>query len=169
MVKKIIKHSNKNKLVPKPDLSLGHSNGDSDEGLDMVGFKYTTIGERAVLEIGRKMLLWSKTTSELKITPFFHEQGISMRTANRWCHRYPLFGEWFEEAMTMIGDRREKLALYRDIDSSIVMKTMHLYDPGYKKGLAWLESIKHHEADNRQQMVIIDRFPSSDLVPPLKD
>lgn len=151
------------------DLSLGHSNGDSDEGLDMVGFKYTTLGERAILEIGRKMLSWAKETEELKLSPFFQEQGISMRTVNRWCHRFPIFAEWYQEAMLMIGYRREKLGLYREIDGSMVMKTMHIYDAEYKNGLSWLESIKTNEADNKQKIVIIDRYPSSDLVPPMKD
>ena len=168
--KKIINTSKKKEIVSKADLMLGHSGGDSDEGLDMVGFKLTTLGERAIMQIGRGMQDWlKKNPDELKLSTYFHELGISMRTVNRWCHRYPLFDEWFESAMDMMGNRREKLALYHEIDVSIVMRTMHLYDPAFKRGIEWMEAIKNLDTGNKQQIIIIDKYPSSDLVPPLKD
>ncbi len=168
--KKIINTSKKKEIVSKADLMLGHSNGDSDDGLDMVGFKLTTLGERAIMQIGREMYVWlEKNPEELKLSTYFHQLGISMRTVNKWCHRYPLFDEWYESAMDIMGNRREKLALHHEIDVSIVMRTMHLYDPGYKKSLQWMETIKNQDNGNKQQIVIIDKYPSSDLVPPLKD
>lgn len=170
MKKKIINTSTKKEKPSKADLLLGHSNGDSDEGLDMVGFKQTTLGERAIMEIARKMTIWAKENKEeLKLSTFFLDQGISMRTVNRWCHRYPFFGELFYSAMNIIGDRREKLALYREIDGSMVMRTMHMYDDAYQRSLAWLESIKKVEVGDKQPIIIIDKFPSSDLVPELKE
>ena len=122
------------------------------------------------MQIGREMYVWlEKNPEELKLSTYFHQLGISMRTVNKWCHRYPLFDEWYESAMDIMGNRREKLALHHEIDVSIVMRTMHLYDPGYKKSLQWMETIKNQDNGNKQQIVIIDKYPSSDLVPPLKD
>lgn len=168
--KKIINNSAKNKTVQKADLALGHSNGDSDEGLDMVGFQLTTLGERAIIEIGRKLIIWAKDDAgALKISLYFHDQGISMRTANRWCKRIPLFGEWFQMALQIIGDRREILGLKREIDGHMAMRYAHLYDPEFKKGLEWLESIKNNDSDNKHQIVIIDRYPSVDSVPACKE
>lgn len=168
--KKIINNSTQIKTVQQSDLLLGHSNGDSDEGLDMVGFKLTTLGERAIIELGRKMVVWAKEDpNALKVSLYFHDLGISMRTANRWCKRFPLFGEWFETAMNIIGDRREILGLKREIDGHMVMRYAHLYDPEFKKGLEWMESIKNNDSENKHQIVIIDRYPSSELVPSLKE
>ena len=167
---KIVNTSKKKQNPTKVDLTLGHSNGDSDEGLEIVGFRESTIGDRAIIEIGRKMIDWVKDNPKaLKLSNYFHQQGISMRTANRWCNRIPLFGALYETAMNMIGDRREELALVRAIDCSMVMRTMHLYDFDYKKSLPWLESIKNNDIQNKQQIVIIDRYPSTDQVPPLKE
>jgi hypothetical protein len=148
----MIKDSTKKAKSHKAALIMGHTNGDSDEGLDMVGFKLTTLGERAIMEIGRQLPLWAREDNKaLKISQFFNERGICMSTVSRWCIRFPLFKQLFELAMTIIGDRREIMGLNRQIDTSIVIKTMHIYDPMVRDGLAWMESIKKdHNQDQRE-------------------
>lgn len=171
MVKRKDKHPSTQPANEKKNKkSIINISGNKDEGLEIVGFKLTTLGDRSIIQIAHELVAWASETSDaLKTSEFFSVRGISMNTVRLWRKRLPFFEQLYSIALTTIGDRREKLGLKKIFDSSIVMRTMPIYDRDYRDSLEWLESIKKDNTVSQQPIVIIERYPSCDTVPPHKE
>ena len=118
--------------------------------------------------IGLEMVEWAlKDPDAYKISQFFHLKGISKDSMPRWRKRSKRFNELYEEALAIIGNRREIGGLKRQLDGGMVALSMPMYDPEWKAQVEWRKTLdkKNEEKQPTTQVVIVDRFPDSPLVP----
>ncbi len=78
---------------------------------------------------------WSYKGSSFSLKDFYHEWGISSSTFHNYKDRHPELKEAFVLVKEIIGSRREKLAMFKkyECNEKTIHRTLHLYDPDWKK------------------------------------
>lgn len=133
-----------------PDLWSMESRGASQEFLD---------------RLGQDLLAWAKNSDSLLLNDFFTERWISIHTYRRWAERDKMFSDRLEMAKLMIGSRREKGALQRKFDASVMMRSAPLYDPEWKLLEEWRAKLAKSEQEVEQLKVLIETIkPKENLL-----
>jgi hypothetical protein len=133
-----------------PDLWSMESRGASQEFID---------------RLGQDLLAWAKNSDSLLLNDFFTERFISTHTYRRWSDRDKMFSDRLEMAKLMIGSRREKGALQRKFDASVMIKSAPLYDPEWKLLEEWRAKLAKVEEENEQLRVLIETIkPEEKLI-----
>lgn len=157
-----------------------HSN--SDKGLSKSSLSWMAIQDKALAyfpekESWRKRLIysleeWIDTKDEkgrlpLEIMQFCAAYKIPYQTFLQWSQRYEDIGETYTNIKLALASRRRVGAMHRDYDKDAVYKDLHRYDPEWDAINKYHAALKKDEAQlaNDQRIVIIERFPESDLVP----
>lgn len=120
-------------------------------------------------ELAEKMIAWSMEEGNIVLGEFIARAGFPMPTFKKWLQRSEKLRNAYSIARTMVGTRREKGGLQGEYSPLMVMKTMPLYDQDYKELLEWESQQKNVEQASmpQQQIIVLDRFPESDKVPPI--
>lgn len=166
--KKIPDPSTKEKKVSRQAAeSMAFGNDDSDEALDWIDFKQVPTTIKTIMSVGRDLVEWATNSKDAtKLHKFFRGRGIDRDTVLRWRKRCPEFDRLCRFALDTIGDRREDAAYDKQKDSSIVLKTMALYDPDFRSLIEWQSSLSHKDDDKSRDInVVLQAYPSSPLVP----
>lgn len=112
---------------------------------------------------------WANTTKRVKVDQYCDEIRVDRAVFRKWRERYAPLEEAYQQARQIIGDRREEYGLFNKFNSSIVEKTMGMYNEEYKEFLKWKAEInKHTQVNNETKIVVVDRYPSTDAVPEKK-
>lgn len=130
-----------------PDLWSMESRGASQEFVD---------------RLGQDLLAWAKEKDSLLLNDFFTERFISAPNYKRWADRDPMFKARLEMAKLMIGSRREKGALQRKFDASVVLRSACLYDPDWKILEEWRAKLAKTEQEAEQLKVLIETFKTGE-------
>lgn len=130
-----------------PDLWSMESRGASQEFID---------------RLGQDLLAWAKNSDSLLLNDFFTERFISTHTYRRWSDRDKMFSDRLEMAKLMIGSRREKGALQRKFDASVMIKSAPLYDPEWKLLEEWRAKLAKTEQEVEQLKVLIETFKTEE-------
>jgi hypothetical protein len=91
------------------------------------------VSEAFLERIGEELLRYAKTTNILRIDPFFREKGIASFTSRRWRDKYPVFRVFYEEALLILGERREHGALNFDYNHATMALSQRKYDYVYRE------------------------------------
>jgi hypothetical protein len=130
------------------------------------------IQECEIRSLAKKVVKWARDDKNaLKLSAFTSEAAISYNDWLRWCQKYPFLQEAHEQALRLLGNRRETGALKGKLNAGMVNTTMPMYDPEHRKMLKWKHSLRvarQEEKAQQQQIIVIERFPSSDAVPEKK-
>ena len=89
----------------------------------------------------RLLVEWAKKPDSLVLGRHYGERGYHYWHAMDWSRRNKEFEEAKKLALTLVGSRREEMALLGAIDASIVRKNLGLYDP----------EVKQYELDLKQK------------------
>jgi len=76
---------------------------------------------------------WAKKDSSLVLGKHYGERGYTYKNANEWARENEYFSYAKNLAMTIVGARREEMALLGTIEHNIVKTSMGVYDPNYKQ------------------------------------
>lgn len=76
------------------------------------------------------LIEWAQKDSSLVLGQHYGARGYSYDHAMDWAKRNEKYKMAKKVALTIVGARREEKALYAIIDSAIVKRSMHMYDPG---------------------------------------
>lgn len=174
-IKKKSSVSDNNKKETTP-----HSNINTDEAPHKHFAFYTCamtwqdkpVTESFIQRLGENMVKWAREDKDaLKVSQFWLLQGISSRDFYNWCEKYPHLKTSHEIAVELIGNRREICAIKKQYDAGMIHNSMPLYDKQWKELYAWKAKVKSElEAkDAGPQIVVIERVPSSDVVPERKE
>lgn len=108
-----------------------------------------------------------KDTEMLCLEEFHIAKGIYWTTLSRWMKRCVELQQAHDHVMSILGCRREKGALTKKYDSSVVLKSMAMYNIKWKEIEEWRAtmSAKVAAAGGGIQVVEIERFADSPLVP----
>lgn len=134
-----------------------------DHYLDNVSFRQTPISDRSLELLGKQLVNWALSDeSALKIRPFFTQRGMGTNDVKRWRKRNKKFDAAYDLAFNVIGDRRECGALIRKLDSSMVIRTMALYDKDWKLLEIWRSEMKKKEQEEKATSFTIKMQSFSD-------
>lgn len=89
------------------------------------------------------MLAWAHQETSFAIEDFPLSRGYSPHKFYKWQKHNEYFAEALEFTTYMVGSRRERAARERLFDSSIILKTMPLYNYEYREFL--LDKVRAHQ------------------------
>jgi len=94
------------------------------------------------------------------VEDLFVDEGIPVRTYYTWIERYDFFREAHNNALVIIGRRREKKGLTREWDS---LKSMDQYNKRWRDSEEWRSSLKQKEDNATGKVtVVMQPFDSYD-------
>ena len=97
------------------------------------------------------------------VEDLYLEFGIPERTYYSWVNKYDFFKEAHQNALLIIGRRREKNGIQRKWDT---LGSMHQYNDRWKKGEEWRSSLRQKENKSKGDItVIMEKFVESKSVP----
>lgn len=116
-----------------------------------------------------EMLEWSKSDDSLKITQYYNLKLIHNTIVDKWMERCPRLRQAHDLALQIIGARREIGALNKKFDATMIMRSMPLYDKAWRNIEEWRANIGAENAPQAPQVIYVEKFPSSALVPEKRD
>lgn len=133
---------------------------------DMRDFKMKPATEGFIDRLGKALVQWAEVDDRAyKLNQFFRLHGLASEQFYDWTLKYPDLKMAHTYAMKCLGDRREINAMERKIESSMVLKTLYLYDPMHaqarqddidaKKEIAMV----NNEAHTRPTQIILGELP----------
>ena len=100
----------------------------------------------------------------LTLGEFYLKKGVPNYTFQQWVKRFEFAATCATHAKSLIGIRREKGALKKELDSSLVLRSMPLYDQDYKDLKEWEAKLTKESHSDKQINVMIQQVESSPLV-----
>lgn len=137
----------------------------------MFYFRVKPIDMEHLEEFALEMLTWALEDEDaLKITQYYNLKRLHHSTVEAWMGRCPKLREAHDMVLQVIGARREVGAMKGKYDSAIVRSTQAMYETSWKKIEEWRANLKAQSlaAAGGIQIVEIERFPDSNLVPERK-
>ena len=116
----------------------------------------------------------------VRLDDFFSEKGIHWERYSKWTKKNESLKDAIDIAMQIIASRRDTGAIEKRYDGNYIAKTIRMYCPvaeasskrelkekyDKEKELVRLRAqLNLDEKGDKHQVVIIERFPNSDLVP----
>jgi hypothetical protein len=113
----------------------------------------------------------ARNTEMLLMTEYPAQKGIPAQTFLDWINRCPELKEAQSLVRTIIAMRRERGGLKNEYNGKMVERMQHLYDRDWRDAEEWRANLAVKSQINTQQpvTVILEAFPSSNLVPPKKE
>jgi hypothetical protein len=121
------------------------------------------ITNRYLENLAVDLIEWSKNDKSIILKEFFAVRGVLKEVFYRWCKTYPPLKDAHEIAKSFIAIRREKGGLTKQYDTTMIMRSMPMYDDEWKEFEEWRASLKNKEEEkSRRQVVIIEKFVEED-------
>lgn len=131
----------------------------TDSYQDVFTFKEKPVSEIYLMKLAHEMVKWARENEDaLVLADFFNNKGIHRSDIQRWVGKHLFFKNAYEMTKSIIGSRREKGALLRKYDSTIVMRTMSIYDPEWKELELWRAKLKEDQINNEPKVIVIKEF-----------
>jgi len=130
------------------------------------------MNHEGIERLASEIIEWAVNDPEaFKVSQFHFSKGIGQRTWNKWLDAFPILKEAQENACGIIGNRREIGAIKKKLEAGIVASSMHHYDPEWKASAEWRASLrdKQNELNSGPQIIVIEKIPTSNLVPEKKN
>ncbi|MBY0109657.1 MAG: hypothetical protein K2X90_00950 [Candidatus Babeliaceae bacterium] len=108
--------------------------------------------EDAYRELADGLVSWARRDDAIQITDFASMQLIAPSNFAEFAAKSEYFKNAYEIAKTMVGSRRERLALAGKLHPGLVMATMPLYDKDYR---IWLLRLRHKQENPEPQPFVI--------------
>lgn len=112
-----------------------------------------------------ELIQWAELDNSL----IFDEFALLKKITPMHFHELPEKSEYFAQAynyaMRMVGTRRERLAQEGFLNHHMVMATMPLYDPIYRKWILMQKSKEENKGATKLIVVEIPQTPTTDFVP----
>ncbi len=117
-----------------------------EDYLDLQMMKMKPITQGFVERLAEEVIRWSLNDDAIVFRDFIDNKSIPEEAYYRWVRTYPELKAAHVLAKGRIGSRREKGALTRKFDGSIVVNSMPMYDQEWKDFTAWKSSLKDQAA-----------------------
>jgi hypothetical protein len=142
-----------------------------DEYWNFDSMRLLPMTKATILRLAENGIKWAKDNEKAyKVEQFLVEQGINLRTWQRWCEQHEELQNAHDQMVMIIGCRRESGLLERRFDSQSTMFMMPHYDGNWKKNLEWKTGLTNKtEGVGGTQFVVIPACPNSPLVPEKKE
>lgn len=115
---------------------------------------------------------WLDNNPEAKvISDFYYAMDISMKTYYRLLERDPELKELHDMTMRRLGNKLWGRSVDNKANWNAVKFMLHSYAPEFKEAREYEAALskKDDSTDKGPQIVVIEKFPNSDLVPVKKE
>lgn len=87
----------------------------------------------ALKDLAKRMRVWAQKDTSLRFDDFLDVENVPTSAYYTWRDGCPELKEAHEFAIRRLASRREKLALFKQADKEIFLRTQHMYDPKWDK------------------------------------
>lgn len=156
--KETIKNSNAPKIIP---------NKKFDEYHDMFSFRLKPVSDAYIDSVAEELVKWALSdTDALVLQEFYIKKGMNSNDMKRWCGRNENLLHAHKFSLMILGVRREKGGLKKQLDAGMVSYTMAHYCDVWKFLAEWRSKMTKDEGQTTGKLTIhMEDFPSSPLVP----
>lgn len=122
----------------------------------------------SIERLAKELIDWMRANPEaIKINQFLEERGILYRSWARWCKKYEVLSDARDHAKMILGNRREHGVMTRKYEPTSTNFMMLNYDPEWVDTMQLKTNLTNKDADTGggQQIVVIEKYPDSPLVP----
>lgn len=113
-----------------------------EDYLDLQSFRLKPITQASIERIANELIEWSAKEDSIVFRDFYDDKYIPENVYYSWLKKYPELQAAHTLAKGRIGSRREKGALMRKYDGSLIVNSMPMYDNEWKEMVAWKSSLK---------------------------
>lgn len=107
--------------------------------------------------VANKLIKWAQKEDSINIEDFSLSLLISPKTFAEWVNKSDYFSSAYDIALRIVGSRRKKLAQTGILNTSLVLATLPLYEPEYRK---WLISLRLKEENAGETKFVIVEMPT---------
>jgi hypothetical protein len=138
--------------------------------LDLISFRQKPINPAFIEKLAAEEVAWALNTEDaIVFEEFLMLKGIGQSTFYKWLHAHECLANAHNFAMMVIGVRREKGAINRKYDGTIILKSLPIYSESWKKIEEWRSKLtKDENADTGTKIVVIEKIANSEQVPERK-
>jgi len=141
----------------------------NEEYLNLFTDMHCPVNEDYIRRVATELRTWAINDKDaLKVIQYRHLKAIDDKSWERWLAKYEFLRDAQKEAERAIGARREIGGLTKKYDSSMIQYSMPHYDKDWKANVEWRSNLKAEQQNAGTQVVVIEKFPDSKLVPEKK-
>ena len=166
--KKTIKVNNSTKITKQSKVPITIKTFTQEFYTDMYTFQTLPIPEHYFDRLAEEWIDYVKNNEDVLFMGEYQiKKGVARSTFEEWVQRSPNLQRARAFVKDIIAMRREKGALIRKYDASVVCKTQYKYDHDWKEAEEWRASMKERVENQGSGSitVVMERFPNSPLVP----
>lgn len=101
----------------------------------------------------------------LTITDFLFTKGLYRQQLDTLCEKFPEVAQAKTIAMEAIGNRRERMAIQKKYDTTMIMASMPMFSKEWKELVEWKSKLTKHEEKTQTINVTLEAIPNSTMVP----
>lgn len=141
----------------------------NEEYFDLFTLRVKPVSDAFIEKVAEGLIKWADLKSSFRISDFYMDRGMDNDDFYRWIKRNKNMKRAHKYAMSRIGSRREKGAMFNELNVTMVTKTLGHYCEIYEKEEQKRSDQRQKEnVDNQKTVVVIEKVPNCDKVPPKK-
>lgn len=126
-------------------------------------------GEKEISWIADQLIEWAHLDTSVTMLSFSGEFMVPQQTLYEWESKHPRIRESMRIARSLVGARREKLALENKFNAGIVNRTLGIYDERVRAYDREMKLISSQGEDKVQTInIMMQQMPNTDAVPKKK-
>lgn len=147
--------------IPKPNTNIIPKRKSVRDLNVTLAWKDHPVSDVFLSKLAEELATWAKEDdTALKIDTFLIWQGISWESFTRWVERSDELKRALAFARMCIGERRELGGLRKIYDTSMIMRSMPMYDKHWKDLTEWYSKLKEgSDAQGSTIHVHMDKIP----------
>lgn len=102
---------------------------------DILSMRDTGHGQKFINGLSEELLSWGKKETSTDMLDFHHSFGIPRSSFHVYLKKYPDLKYVYHLVLEMLGSRRQKLAMYKELgcDAKVILSTLRLYHPDWEQ------------------------------------
>lgn len=128
-------------------------------------YNLSPLGDHEIEWIADKLVEWARNEESVTMLGFCAENSISQSSLYDWEKRNLKMREAMSTAKSIVGARREKMALHNKFNAGIVNRTMGVYDDRVRAYDTEMKTIGAGDDKAQTVKVIMENMPETNVVP----
>jgi hypothetical protein len=131
-------------------------------------FNLNAVSDHELEWIADQLLEWASLEDSVTLLGFCADNGIAQTSLYQWEQRNSKLRSAMSTAKSMVGARREKMALLNKFNAGIVNRTMGVYDDRVRAYDTEMRLLGSQEDKAQTVNVMMHHMPETDVVPKKK-
>lgn len=135
---------------------------------DFDRYNLRDVSDHEIEWIADKLVEWAQKDDSITLLSFSGEMGIAQTSLYDWEKRNKKMRNSISAAKSIVGARREKMALHNKFNAGIVNRTMGVYDDRVRAYDTEMKTIGAGDDKAQTINVVMKPMPETDVVPKKK-